>query len=816
MNRVVKNMSRVLKFFGRVRLFGRARAAAAGGIFTRALLVTALLLTASAGYMQKKHLEAEAMLDQVDLRARNAGGATFYASKKRLFVGQEMTRADLVRHLQTVNYVQSDDPALRGSYVLTGEDTLRVNPRLSELQPVTAVFRRGRIMSLTVEATPFNASSGAVEEAAVEPEPLGAFILSIDGEEASKMFVRRYTIQYEDFKDTHLLYAVLASEDSLFMTHNGTRFDRMLINLLLRRRGGGSSITAQVIKNSVSLDRSYALTRKLDEMFLASALEGRMSKEEILTHYVNDVFLGGGRGAPNLYGFLAAAEEYFGRKSISELTLGETCTLVAMLPKPSYFLRLAQKNDYAELTEWRDRVLRLLNENWPERYTPQMIEAARAEQLRFVDRGYVEQPMDLVCRAFVDYAAGQQPLVELENLPPSAYAGLHFYTSVDPDLMRESQALLDERLPAIERRFPPVKPSSCGGQGERLLGSIVALDPRSGEIITMTGSGGGKDGVRYSSFALNAKDAPASTIKPFWFAQAVAGARTPDGGRFTAATVLDPSASVLDGWRPEKGLGGAGRARAKLASSADDYAVSVMSLVGLREGSAMYERLTGNAVSEPTGQLAIGFGAGTEVSPLRLARAYSVFGNSGAVTEANPVSHVYLDGREVSYKLKPARQVFDAGAAYVTAQMMRSVLGYGPDGVYGTARAAFARTGLSPNEVEMAGKTGSGPHSVWMVSVSPRLVVVVMIGYLCRSEIKNSGELYAKDTAALVWSEFMRSLKKYRPDLLKGRFERPQNVTEGRIDRRRGCLSNALEAASEFFIAGTEPARCGDAPAARR
>jgi membrane peptidoglycan carboxypeptidase len=777
-------------------------------IFPVALLVAGMLLIVAAGYLQKRHLEAERILDQVDLRARNASGATFYASKKKLFVGQEMPRADLVEHLKSINFVQSDEPSLRGSYTLRAADTLLINPRLAEFQPVTVSFKRGRIARLTVAATPFHPLSGDVDEATIEPEPLGAFILSIDDDEASKMFVRRYAIQFADFKDSHLFHAIIASEDSLFMTHNGTRFDRILLTLLARRRGGGSSITAQVIKNSVSLDRSYALTRKLDEIFLASALEQRMSKDEILTHYANNVFLGGGRGAPNVYGFLAAAEEYFGKKSIKELTLSETSTLVAILPKPSFFLRKAQKGDYVELTEWRDRVLRRLNEIWPDIYPQSVIEAAQQEGVHFVTKPYLEQPMDVVCRAFIDYAARQQPLVELENLPPTAYAGLHLYTSVDPDLMREAQRLLGARLPTIERRFPPLKQTSCGGQSERMLGAIVALDPQTGEIIAMAGGGGGKDGVKYASFALNAKDAPASTIKPFWFVKALSGARLPDGERFTAASILDPTSASLNGWSPDTGRAGAGRPREKLASSADDFAVGVLKLIGLRDGSDFFQKLTGNTITNPEGQLAIGFGAGTEISPLRLARSYMIFGNNGVITETNPVSHVYLDGKEITYKLKPMNQVVDAGAAYITTQMMRSVVGYGPDGRHGTARQVFDKTGLSLNDIEIAGKTGSGPHSVWMVSVSPRLVVVVMLGYLCRSEIRNSKELYAKDTAALVWAEFLKSVKNYRPDLLKGRFERPQNIIEVRIDPQHGCRSNGSTSVNEFFIAGTEPARC--------
>jgi len=167
-----------------------------------------------------------------------------------------------------------------------------------------------------------------------------------------------------------------------------------------------------------------------------------------------------------------------------------------------------------------------------------------------------------------------------------------------------------------------------------------------------------------------------------------------------------------------------------------------------------------------------------------------------------------LNGKELENKRKPQNTVIDPASAYITTQMMRSVLGYGPDGLHGTARRAFAQTGLSAERIEMGGKTGSGPSSVWMVSVSPKLVVAVWLGYQCHSEIKNSQEMYAKDTAALVWAEFIKSVAKFRLDLLSGSFKKPDDVIEIQIDPTNGCRSDGPRSMKEFFIAGTEPAPC--------
>jgi membrane peptidoglycan carboxypeptidase len=776
--------------------------------FLRALVATGLVLAVAAFYVWRKHVEAEGMLDHVDLQARNTSGASFYASKKRLFVGQALTRENIIEYLKSINFTESDKLNDAGTYVLQSNDGLRISPRLREFQPVTIRFKRGRIAGINVEATELQSVAGEVRETAIEPEALGAFIMSMDGDEPSKMFVRRYTAQFGDFKDGDLLYAIIGSEDTLFMTHNGTRFDRILINLLPLHRGGGSSITTQVVKNAVSLDTTHAITRKIDEVFLASALERRMSKEDILTLYVNDVFLGGGKGSPNVYGFLAAAEEYFGKKSLRELTLSETCTLVAMLPKPSFFLNQAKIGDYSELTDWRNRVLNRINQNWPDKYPKSVIEATQKEEVRFASRPYVEQPMDILCRAFIDFAAGQQPLMQLQNLPPTEYSGLHIFTSVDPDLMREAQRVLNSGIPSISRRFPPLRRTGCEGHDDRMLGAIVALDPRTGEIITMSGGGGGRDGVKYARFALNAMDAPASTIKPFWIVKALAEATLSNGERYTAASMIDPTNASIDGWKPTSGLGGVGRPRAKLAASADDFAVRTLGIVGFENGKSFYQLVTGNTITNATGQMALGFGAGTEVSPLRLARAYTIFGNNGALAETNPISNVYLNGKELENRHKSPSQVIDSGAAYITTQMMRSVLGYGPDGLHGTARQAFAQTGLSAEEIEMGAKTGSGPSSVWMVSVSPKLVVVVWLGYQCHSEIKNSQEMFAKDTAALIWADFIKAIRRLRPDLLLGSFERPDRIIQLPINPANGCRFDGPGSMREFFIEGTEPSPC--------
>lgn len=86
--------------------------------------------------------------------------------------------------------------------------------------------------------------------------------------------------------------------------------------------------------------------------------------------------------------------------------------------------------------------------------------------------------------------------------------------------------------------------------------------------------------------------------------------------------------------------------------------------------------------------------------------------------------------------------------------------------------------------------------------------MVVWLGYQCHTEIKDYQNLFASETAAVVWADFIKSIQKFRPDLLSGSFDRPDGVVEVSIDPERGCQSDAAMSIKEFFINGTEPSPC--------
>ena len=155
-----------------------------------------------------------------------------------------------------------------------------------------------------------------------------------NGTQVDELFIqRRIVVPYEQFPP-HLVQALIASEDSRFFSHLGIdplRIPRAFIeNLKAGRIVQGASTLTQQTARLFLLSREKQVIRKLREMLLAFRMELKFSKEEILSLYLNKVYLG------NAEGVEAASQGYFG-KHVSELNLAESALIVGILPAPSRY-----------------------------------------------------------------------------------------------------------------------------------------------------------------------------------------------------------------------------------------------------------------------------------------------------------------------------------------------------------------------------------------------------------------------------------------------------------------------------------------------
>lgn len=757
-------------------------------------LTLAAILTLESALFTSAYFAAASYLKKNDPRkSGNLSGTLVFARPKLYHRGQLLQREQFIAHLTRTGYRQSerDDP---GTFQIDG-NTLHINARFPEFANSAITFERGRIIAISVANHP-------AEQVEVEPETLIAFMRVMRDERTRKMNLRRMALPAADLIPSALYDAVRASEDKNFESGNGIDEPGMArsgfdwIRNGFKKTGSGSGITQQMIKVVVLKDQDKTFSRKAREIFLSLAASRMMSKPEIFTAYANNVYLGHIENGPTLLGVEVTAQEYFG-SGIHNITLAQTATLAALLDQPEVYLRAARSDHYDLLLARRNRVLSLMQYSFPERYSVEMIEQAKAESLQFVfaSQREPERALDTISRQFQSFAAGELA----EKLGETAEGGnFRIYTTLDPELQIAAyRAVTDQmsRLDLLVARVRQGLPAEQGGD-EPIQAALVALDAQTGEILAMVG---GRDGeFNYAT----ARRSPGSAIKPFVYLAALAQGQH-KGEPFTAATILDPHNDDVDNYRPQNHVGDPACVRALLARSDNGAAVIAAHDAGLSSVRELIRKATGAYSEELTGMLAIGGSAGTEVSTLEMAEGYSLFAGAGVKVCSTPLGAVYRDGIKLNLPNGDPVRIADSGPAYVVMQMMRSVLRPG-----GTASGALSMAGLS-SDAQVSAKTGTGQVAdLWFVGFSKRLVVAVWVGMPNNKPALKMVQGFQGATAAIpIWAAFIKSVRQQRPDLLEGGFEAPANVRLLNVDPQCGCITSGPGVA-EYFIAGREPAAC--------
>ncbi len=305
-------------------------------------------------------------------------------------------------------------------------------------------------------------------ETLLDYEPnLPSVVRGIDGEIVHRYErERRVELEFGDLPE-QLLNAYVSAEDETFWSHNGIDaggFVNAVIDYVSKlgsdeRAVGGSTITQQVAKN-ILVGNEYSITRKLREMILATRIEGVLSKEEIITLYLNEIPLG-----RRSYGVQAAARAYFD-KDVGELELHEMAYLAILPRAPEVYSREANYDTARARRNW---VLEQMEDNGY--ITAEEMQTAQAQPLgivqgqttqRSADAGYF---LEEVRRQLIDMYGEQA-----EDGPNSVYAGgLWVRTSLDMELQDAAR----NSLRAAMLRYH-------GNRGWG--GAIATINPENGDL----------------------------------------------------------------------------------------------------------------------------------------------------------------------------------------------------------------------------------------------------------------------------------------------------------------------------------------------
>ncbi|HJU10554.1 MAG TPA: transglycosylase domain-containing protein, partial [Candidatus Binataceae bacterium] len=546
-----------------------------------------------------------------------------------------------------------------------------------------------------------------------------------------------------------------------------------IIDLHSHRLSQGASTLTQQLARTFIEQHTRSFHRKLRELAIALVLEMRLSKNEILERYINDVWIGEYDGTP-IYGMPLAAR-YFFNKDLRQVTPAEAATLIGMIQAPSS----DDPRRHPEAARQRRNVVLSLMERTGA-LDNASYETALAQPVATV-------PAPGLRRApyFTDYV-----ISEVSKLPSvnGMLAGLRVYTTLDPELEQTGRDAMIANLARLEKLHPRLRRRTAA---KRLESALVAVEPSSGAILAMVG---GRD---YSTSQFNrvtsAERQPGSAFKPVVYLTALDPALSPLDKPVTLASILPDRPMSFGGWRPVNYEGSYAGDVTVAEALADSLNVPTAYLGSLLRPPAMIRtaHLMGIRENLPD-YLPISIGAG-DVTLLEMTSVYGTFADGGVVRTPYGIEAVVNGHGQVIYQHLPhPRRLMSRAVAYLMTGALRGVL------QYGTGKTA-ARMGL---DFPAAGKTGTTEdyHDAYFIGYTRQLVCGVWVGFDQPQDIGLPGA----EAALPAWVQFMRNAVR-QPQSDFG--PPPPGIMMATIDPTSGGLATPAcpRVATLPFLSGTEP-----------
>ena len=588
--------------------------------------------------------------------------------------------------------------------------------------------------------------------------------------------------------------AVVAIEDKRFYTHKGVDWHGTARAIFSTIFGGsvqgGSTITQQLVKN-VTGDNQNTVKRKVMEIYRAQELEKRYEKDEILEAYLNEVYFG-----YSCYGVVTASLKYF-NKDVSELTLAECASLVAITNNPSLYDPL--QTDWG-LENNRTRQLLVLGAMLEQGKIDQAAYDAAKEENVVFSNGYTilggrvdvdtdkkddtdtdggdEQPEEETETAtssqsyftdavIEDVAAA---LVEKYGLTDSTNPvtgevttafeqgvnmvygkGYKIYTTQNPDYQKIAEEVCTDtsNLP-----YTSTYTNSYGEkETEQLQVGMTIVDPYTGYVVAMGGGAGVKEGARVWNWATSARQC-GSAIKPI----SVYAPALDDGTINGASTIDDYPVMVLNGSVYPKNANGRYKGLTPLhtaiARSTNTCAVRVVQEYGT---SRSYDFMTNklgfttltSQDAQQVGNMGLG-GLDRGVTTEEMAAAFAAFANEGIYTA--PRTFIRVEDADGNVILENEAQA-SVAMKDTTAALMNSLL---QEVINGGTGYEGRISGM-----HVAGKTGTtnNDQDRYFVGYTPYYSCAVWVGYVHNQRIVASG-----NPAASMWQKVMSRIHADLPD----------------------------------------------------
>ena len=587
--------------------------------------------------------------------------------------------------------------------------------------------------------------------------------------------VKKTSIPFGDM-GANIKNATVAIEDSDFYNHRGIRISSIVRAVLSNffgtgRTQGGSTITQQLVKNTL-LNPKKTLGRKVKEWVLAVKIDKSMSKEKILELYLNEAPYGG-----TVYGIEEAAKTYFGKNS-NALTLAEAAYLAAIPQSPTFLSPYGKNKD--KLEERKNLVLsRMLELKF---ILEEEYEKAKNEIVVFVSRSTAGISAPHFVFFIKDYLEGKYGSEVVEK------GGLKVTTTLDYGLQEKGEKITKEKALQNEKNW----------DGKNA--GLVAIDPKTGQILTMVGSRDYFDKTIDGNFNIvTAYRQPGSSFKPFIYATAFNKGFTPDTVLFDLKTEFQttcntqgialPGRSQADCYMPSNYDGlfrGPMALRDALGQSINVPAVKLLYLVGIKDALKTAEDM-GISTLVDAGRygLTLVIGGG-EVTLLDMTSAYGTFANDGL---RNPYTGILKvedsDGKILEEFTSSPKEALPKNTALTISDILSDNVARTP--TFGASSVLF----IPGRDVAVKTGTTNSNKDAWILGYTPSIVVGVWAGNNDNKPMKKGGAAMAGP----IWNEFISEALKSLPN---EKFEEPNLEVDSKTVKP--VLRGFWQGNENFFI----------------
>jgi membrane peptidoglycan carboxypeptidase len=604
----------------------------------------------------------------------------------------------------------------------------------------------------------------------------------------------------------HLLDAVVAKEDERFREHGGVDLWGIMRALWIDIRAGeavqgASTITQQYVRNAyLSQDRS--ITRKLKEALIAIEVERKQdSKDQIIADYLNTVYFGN-----NAYGVEAAAETYF-NKSVEDLSIAESATLVGLLWSPSI---LGEDRDGAQYQ--RDLVLTKMFDTGyvPSREYNQALEEPLPEAwpVNTATKSGFTGPA--LTRDFAQYTHDE--LIRRYGVNTVLEGDLSVYTTID----------LEEQLAAHDIAYGP---SGYLPDAEDPDLALISIEPGTGRIETMVGD---RDENSRFNLVTQGRRQPGSSFKPFALIAALEQGIDPNT-RYVSEKKeykVDVGLDEPETWEVQN-YDGIVRGKISLKEAlwrSDNTVFADLAMNaggrGLKNGPekiadvARRCGITTHLPEHPRPSIVLG---AYEVSPLDMASAYATIANDGRRVEPTAISKVVSKEDDSDEKVLYVAPEHPEGKQVISEDIAKEATGI----MIGDVTEGIAKD-ASLGDRPVAGKTGTSENffDAWFIGFTPELVTGMWMGYAEGEQTLEYVLDYARKlhglsggiTPAEIWKTYTQSVLSSEPIEQFDGVEIPERADPAAAPKPR--VKNDPDAARSRATAS--PGARGPAPEPRR